>query len=69
MNSYQRRKREIAYLHQRGEELEEIITALQRRLRDGGLSPVIPLIALDVSGDAFITDIASGEFGMRHMLI
>jgi hypothetical protein len=65
-SSYAKRKTEVAYLTQRGEELEKIIEALQERLRRAGLQSGVPLIAAPIDGDSFITDIGAGEFGMRH---
>jgi hypothetical protein len=58
MTSYERRKRDIAYWKQRGNELELIVEALTKQIKELGARPEFPLISL--KGDSFLTDINTG---------
>jgi hypothetical protein len=64
MNSYQRRKRDVQYLTQRGKELEEIAIALAKQLKESGITPRLFLIN-GLSGDSFLTDVNQGDFALR----
>jgi hypothetical protein len=64
--SYQRRKAEIAYLTYRGRQLEEIIAAMGRAMKAGGLQPFVPITG-SIDGDDPITDITSGDLAMQMM--
>lgn len=64
MNSYQKKKQAIQYLDQRGEDLEEIIFDLARRMKKAGI-PLPLLVGRGMTGDRFINDIHSGDFGLR----
>src|SRR5438445_242497 len=56
-----KRKKDIAYYRQRGEELEEII--FQLLIRHG--EEIIPIGGRGFRGDDFITDISAGEFAFK----
>jgi hypothetical protein len=55
------RKNEIAYLRQRGADLEALVFALCDQLVDHGLDPVWPIM-LKIEGDVVLTDVNTGLF-------
>lgn len=66
MTSYQRRKQQIEFLRQRGEDLEAIVFMLADQLRSAGQEPLLPMGSLGgICGDRFISDVTTGEFAMR----
>lgn len=66
MNSYARRKRDIAFLEQRGKELEQLVVELVKQVRESGMQPRL-LLGQSVNGNDFLTDVNQGEF-MSHVL-
>lgn len=66
MTSYQRRLRDIEFLQQRGEQLEERCLALARQLGENGLTPKL-ILGFGICGDRFLNDMSSGDFDMRLM--
>ena len=64
LTAYQRRKRDIEFYKQRGEDLEKIIHALCRQIVEAGGEPKIPLFG-QVDGDRMLNDITTGDFLMN----
>lgn len=63
--SYQRRKRDIKYLEQCCNELEEICVLLAKQVGPGMR---IPLVGKGIEGDQFITPYNNGEFEMKLIM-
>lgn len=66
MNSYQRRKRDIEFLRQRGEDLEAYVRELAQQTVDLGAEPRLPMLG-GVCGDRYLNDINTGDFCLRLM--
>lgn len=62
-------RQKIAYLEQRGDELEALLFAIVRRAKERGQPVEMPLIKSPVKGEAFITDLTSGELHMRLLSV
>ena len=65
-SSYQNRIRDIKYLEQCIEELEEIALELASIIRKNGLK--VPLLGAGITGDKFLTYYNSAEFSTKLML-
>lgn len=67
LSSYKRQQQKIAYLEQRGEQLEEMLFSILKHNKKIGNVVSIPLNAggRSLCGDKLITDITTGEFTMR----
>lgn len=64
MTSYQKRKREIAYLEQCIKELLEIIEVLVKEIKKNNPNYIMPLFGHGIKGDDFITPFTE-EFRMN----
>lgn len=65
MTSYQRLKQHIAYLEQRGRELERILAHVDRQLGERHIK-VKPLL-MGLRGDEFLTDVNSGSLHLPNI--
>lgn len=63
LTSYQRRKRDIEFLRQRGEDLEALVYSLMAQLLVAGVEPLLP-VGRGIVGDRYLNDVNTGEFMM-----
>lgn len=62
-------RQRIAYLEQRGEELEELLFAIAKEAKKRGTPLHIPMTKAPIDGDQYITDVNSHELTLRLLSV